>query len=59
MALSDAKREGNARHLEELKKAGWKKVTVWLSPQAQGAVHDLKEAHGSFNAGLEKTRVPR
>ena len=53
MALTDAKREGNARHLEELKAKGWKKVTVWLSPDAQATVADLKVAHGSFNGGLE------
>ena len=56
MAISEAKARGNREHLERLKAQGWKKVMVWLSPDAQAALERLKLEHGSVNAGLESLK---
>ena len=56
MAISEAKRRGNREHLQRLKEQGWRKITVWLSPEAQAVLDRLKAEHGSINAGLESLK---
>lgn len=56
MAISTAKAKGNREHLQRLRDKGWRKVTVWLSPEALAVLERLKAEHGSVNAGLESLK---
>lgn len=48
-----AQRASAARHHKALMEAGKKRLTVWLSAEAQAALDALAKRFGSRNAALE------
>ena len=49
----DARRAASAAYHKKRADAGMKKVTVWLSPEAQEALEGLKEGHGSKDKAVD------
>lgn len=53
VSQTDARRAASAAYHAKRKEAGMKKVTVWLSPEAQEALERLKDKHGSKDKAVE------
>lgn len=50
---TEARRKASAAYHEKRKASGMKKVTVWLSADAQAALERMKDQHGSKDAVIE------
>lgn len=50
---TDSRRKASADFHAKRKAAGWKKVTVWLPPEALAQLAKLKAAHGSNDGAVQ------
>lgn len=50
---TDARRAASAAYHKRRAEAGMKKITVWLSPEAQEALETLKDVHGSKDKAVD------
>ncbi|QCQ98504.1 hypothetical protein [Brevundimonas sp. SGAir0440] len=50
---TDARRRASAAYHKKRTDAGMKKVTIWLSPEAQVVLDILKDEYGSKDAVVE------
>lgn len=53
VSATDARRRASAAYHKKRADSGMKKVTVWLSPEAQVALSILADKHGSKDAVIE------
>lgn len=53
VSATDARRAASAAYHKRRAEAGMKKVTVWLSPEAQDALEKLKDVHGSKDKAVD------
>lgn len=53
VGATDARRAASAAYHKKRAEAGMKKVTVWLSPEAQDALERLKEVYGSKDKAVD------
>ncbi len=49
---TEAKRRGNSAYHARRKEAGMRKLTTWLTPEAQEALQRLSLVHGSQDAAI-------
>ena len=47
---TEARRAASARYFAQREKYGIKRVTLWLSPESQAALEELREKFGSKDA---------
>ena len=50
---TESRRKASAAYHAKREAAGLKKVTLWLSPAARGALEAMREEHGSKDAAAE------
>lgn len=50
---TEPRRKASADYHAKRKAAGWKKVTVWLPPEALARLAELKAVHGSNDAAAQ------
>ena len=53
VGATDARRAASAAYHKKRADSGMKKVTVWLSPEAQDALEKLKDVHGSKDKAVD------